>query len=41
MKKTYLCPQADIQKVETGILCSSVGGSPIDKPLPGDPIFGA
>lgn len=23
MKKTYLCPQADIQKVETGILCAS------------------
>lgn len=25
MKKTYLCPQADIQKVETSILCSSGG----------------
>lgn len=22
-KKLYVCPQTDIQKVETGILCSS------------------
>lgn len=25
MKKSYVCPQTDIQNVETGILCSSCG----------------
>lgn len=31
-KKLYVCPQTDIQKVETGILCASVPGS---RPTPG------
>lgn len=27
-KKLYVCPQTDIQKVETGILCASGGPRP-------------
>lgn len=33
MKKTYLCPQADIQKVETGILCGSGFADPTKPPV--------
>lgn len=31
-KKLYVCPQTDIQKVETGILCSSCPPDPTIPP---------